>query len=98
MKKKRIFWAKNWGKIEYKGQKFTKFKKKRKKVLFGPKNKLGLSLSRTKGFFGPKIGKQFENKVTKLTNFKEKKGLLWPKKPAGAELKNKKRVFLGQKF
>ena len=66
-------------KLSIKAKNGPSLKKERKKVLFGPKNKLGLSLSRTKGFFRPKIGKQIENKVTKLTNFKEKKGLLWPK-------------------
>ena len=94
---KKDFLGKKLGKkLSIKAKNWPSLKKKRKKVLFGPKNKLGLSLSRTKGFFGPKIGKQFENKVTKLTNFKEKKGFLWPKKPAGAELKNKKRSFLGK--
>jgi len=47
-----MFWAKVGGKIEYKGQKLII----KKKGLFMPKNKLGLSLSRKKGFFGPKIG------------------------------------------
>ena len=42
--------------------------------------------------------KKFENKVQKLTNFTEKKGLFGPKKQAGVELKQKKKDFLGVKF
>merc|ERR1711875_191152 len=42
-------------------------------LLLGQKNKLGLSLSRKKEFFGPKIGEKIENEVQKLTNFKEKR-------------------------
>ena len=36
-KKKRIFWLKVGPKIEYKGQKLTNLKKKKKKGHFGPK-------------------------------------------------------------
>ena len=74
----------------------------------GQKKQLGLSLSRKKGFFRPKIGGKFENKVQKLTNFQEKKGFFGPKKQAGAELNlkmrsrnlpilKKKRAFLAKK-
>ena len=42
--------------------------------------------------------KKLENKVQKLTNFTEKKGLFGPKKQAGAELKKKKKDLLGQKL
>ena len=41
---------------------------------------------------------KFDNKVQKLPNFKEKKGLFKAKKQAGAELRNKKKDFEGQKF
>ena len=68
--------------------------KKKRKRLLGPKNKLGLSLSRKNGFFGPKIGKIFGIKVQKLPNFKEKKGLFRTKKKSLGT----KRGFVGQKF
>ena len=43
---------------------------------------------------GPKIGEKFRKKVKKLPNFIEKKGLFrTKKKQAGAELKQKKRIF-----
>jgi len=58
------------------------------------KNKLGLSLSTKKEIFGAKNWKKrIGNKVQKLTNFKEKKGLFGPKKQAEAELKKKKGFF-----
>ena len=57
----------------------------KKKRLLGPKNKLGLSLSRKNGFFGPKIGGKFENKVQNLINFKENKVLFGPKNRAWAK-------------
>ena len=41
---------------------------------------------------------KFENKVKKLTNFKEKRGLFGPKKKAWAELEKKKKDFFGQKL
>jgi len=46
-----------------------------------------------KRIFGPKIGKKIENKVQKLSNFKEKKDFFGQQKQAAAELKNKKRFF-----
>ena len=52
-------------------------------------------------FFGPKLGKNFQNKIQKLTNFKETKGLFGPKKQAGAELGQKvgeKIEYKGQKL
>ena len=52
----------------------------KKKGLFGPKKQAGAELKKKKRIFGPKIGKKFENKVQKLSNFKEKKGHFWPKK------------------
>merc|ERR1711954_212889 len=74
----------------------------------GQKNKLGQS-KKKKRIFGPKIGKKFENKVQKLSNFKEKRTFFAQKtssdftpiqeddrqhkKQAGNELKNKKRSF-----
>ena len=66
------------------------------------KNKLGLSLSRKKGFFGPKIEKKFENKVQKLTNFKEKNklGLSFSRKKGffGPKIGEKKNENQGQKL
>ena len=41
---------------------------------------------------------KFENKVKKLTNFKQKRGLFGPKKKAWAKLEKKKKNFLGQKL
>ena len=52
---------------EFEGQKLTNVKKK---DFLGPKNKLGQSLRRKKGFLGQKVGKKFENKVQKLSNLK----------------------------
>ena len=57
----------------------------------GHKNKLGLSLSRKKGFFGTKVWEKIENNGQKLTNLK-KKDFFWPKKQAGVELQQKKRI------
>ena len=50
-----------------------------KKDISGQKNKLGLSLSRKKGFFGPKIGKKIEYKDQTFTNLKKKKKIFWVK-------------------
>ena len=45
----------------------------KKKDFSGPKNKLGLSLRRKKGFFGAKIVEKIEYKGQKLINFQKKK-------------------------
>ena len=52
-----------------------------------PENKLGLSLSRKKGFFGPKIDQ-----------FSKKKGLFRPKNKLGLSLRRKKKNFLDPKL
>ena len=57
------------------------------------KKKAGAELKKKKRIFGPKIGKKFENKVQKLSNFKEKKDFFGQQKQAAAELKNKKKIF-----
>jgi len=87
----------------------TNFQNK-KKDFSGQKNKLGLSLRRKKRIFGSKIGKKglfwakilikIEFKGEKLTSSqkKEKRTFRAEKKQAGAELKNKKRTFLGKNF
>ena len=59
-----------------------------------PNNKLGLSLSRKKGFFGPKIGGKLRIRSRNWLILK-KKGLCRPKKQAGAELEKKR--FFGPK-
>merc|ERR1712115_450627 len=69
--------------IEFKGQKLTNSKKKKK---------AGAELKKKKRIFGPKIGKKFENKVLKLGNFKEKEN----KVQKLSNLKEK-RTFLAQK-
>ena len=46
-----------------------------------------------KRIFGPKIGKQFENKVQKLSNFKEKKDFFGQKNKLGLSLRTKKGLF-----
>ena len=70
---------------------------KDKKDFSGQKNKLGLSLRTNNGPLGPKVGGKIEYKGQKFTNFKEKKlkkqKLFGVEKQAGAELKNKKRIF-----
>ena len=68
----------------------TKFQKEKKEK--PTKNKLRLSLRGKKVFLAKNWGK-FDNKVQKLPNFKEKKGLFKAKKQAGAELRNKKRIL-----
>ena len=45
----------------------------KKKDFSGKKKQAGAELEKKKRIFGPKIGKKFENKVQKLSNFKEKK-------------------------
>merc|ERR1711942_539628 len=60
-------------------------------LLLGQKNKLGLSLSRKKEFFGPKIGEKIENEVQKLTNFKEKRTFFWQKNDQFLKKKKKKK-------
>ena len=61
-------------------------------------NKLGLSLRTKKGLFWAKILINLEFKGQKLTKSqkKKKKDISGQKKQAGAELKNKKRSFLGK--
>ena len=72
---------------------------KEKKDFSGQKNKLGLSLRTKKGFFGQKVGGKIEYKDQKFTNFPNKKKKKFrPKKQAGAELKKKKKNFLGQNW
>ena len=44
------------------------------------------------------MGGKIEYKDQKLTNFPKKKGNFRPKKQAGAELKKKKKNFLGQNW
>jgi hypothetical protein len=46
--------------------------------------------------FGPKIGTKIENKVQKLSNSKEKKGLFGLKNKLGLSLRTKERSFLGK--
>ena len=76
-------------KIEFKGQKLTNIKKR---TFWAQKTSWGQSLRRKKRIFGPKIGKKFENKVQKLSNFKEKEN----KVQKLSNLKEK-RTFLAQK-
>ena len=65
LRKKRIFWVQNWGKIWNIVQKLIDFKEK--KGLFGPKKKqAGAEL-------GQKVGEKIEYKGQKLTNFPKKK-------------------------
>ena len=47
---KKEFLGKNWGRIKYKGQKLTNFKK----IVFGPKKQVGAEL-KEKWVWGPKI-------------------------------------------
>ena len=64
-----------------------------------PKNKLGLSLRRKKRIFGPKTGEKFGNKVQKLNDLKEKKGLFRPKNKLGLSLRRRrKKDFFGKKL
>ena len=46
-----------------------------------------------KRIFGPKIGKKIENKVQKLSNFKEKKDFFGQKNKLGLSLRTKKGLF-----
>ena len=78
--------------IEFKGQKLTNLKQKEKGNL-GPKKHAGTELKKKKKDFWAKIGKNIENKVQQLSNFKEKKDFLGQQKEAAAELKNKTRFF-----
>ena len=73
--------------MKYKEKNWTILKKK---DFLGQKNKLGLSFRRKKSIFWVKNWEKFENKVQKLTDFKEEKDISGQKKQAGAELKKKK--------
>ena len=90
MKKKKDFFGSKIGKkFENNVQKLTNLKEK--KGLFGPKNKLGLSL-------GKKLGKKLSIKP-KIDQFsKKKKDFSGQKKQAGAELKGKKKIFWVQNW
>ena len=52
----------------------------KKKDISGQKKQAGAELKKKKRIFGPKIGKKFENKVQKLSNFKGKKDFFGQKK------------------
>ena len=90
--KKKFFLGPKLGKkFENKVQKLSNLKKKR--TFRAKKNKLGLSL-------GKQLGNQIEKRGQKLTNSKKRreKRLFRPKKQAGAELKKRKKDFLGPKL
>ena len=55
-----------------------------------------MSLRTKKGLFWAKILINLEFKGQKLANCQKKRGHFRQKKKAGAELKNKKRTFLGK--
>ena len=67
--------------------------KKKNKGNFGPKKQAGAELKKKKRIFGQKIGKKFENKVQKLSNFKEKKDFFGQKNKLGLSLRTKKGLF-----
>ena len=54
-----------------------------------PKKQAGAELKKKNRIFGPKIGKKFENKVQKLTDFKEKKNISGQKNKLGLSLRRK---------
>ena len=66
----------------------------------GQKNKLGLSLRTKKGLFWAKIVNKIKFSGKKLTNFqkKKKRDVFGQNKQAWAELKKKKKRFLGPKI
>ena len=82
--------------IEFKGQKLTNLKQKEKGNL-GPKKQAGTELKKKKKDFWAKIGKNIENKVQQLSNFKEKKDFFGQKNKLGLSFRRKK-GFLGQKL
>jgi len=82
-------------KIEFKGQKLTNIKKR---TFWAQKTSWGQSLRRKKRIFGPKIGKKFENKVQKLSNFKGKKDFFGQKNKLGLSLRRKKKDFWGKNW
>ena len=63
-------------------------------MIFQAKKQAGAELKKKNRIFGPKIGKKFENKVQKLSNFKEKKDFFGQKNKLGLSLRTKK-VFFG---
>merc|ERR1711942_307523 len=78
----------------------------KKRTFWAQKTSWGKSLSIKKRIFGPKIGKKFEikvqklsnfkekeNKVQKLSNFKEKKDFLGQKNKLGLSLRTKNGLF-----
>merc|ERR1711942_637935 len=69
------------------------FDQLKKKGNFGPKKQAGAELKKKKRIFGQKIGKKFQNKVQKLSNFKEKKDFFGQKNKLGLSLRTIKGFF-----
>merc|ERR1711954_233677 len=62
----------------------------------GPTKQAGAELKKKKRIFGPKIGKKIENKVQKLSNFKDKKDFFGQKNKLRLRLRTKKGLFLAK--
>merc|ERR1711954_461533 len=62
----------------------------------GPTKQAGAELKKKKRIFGPKIGKKIENKVQKLSNFKDKKDFFGQKNKLRPSLRTKKGLFLAK--